>query len=256
MDQYIKDLIKTELQKQTGEFQKKLDQLQKQKGELKQQVYELKKRIDEIEDKVVTHRGEKFYQKQLEKMLSGRHARTKYGFTDVTTDDAIYEIKEWKNYKACFGQLKSYSVGNENKRLCAAFFGQVREDRREEIVELFRNNNMEVYELTDTSEMFRLDNPIEDIEMKLDGQNEQRDEFYNWLDQHIIENKNSFVLLKDISFLYNQININNRDKNKLRKEIEKWILQKYPNIQKSLQYSRLNGIKYRGWKGLQLICDK
>lgn len=82
MESYIKDLIRIELQKQNCELQKRIDELQKQN-------IELKERIDEIEDK---------YQKQLEKIIGDGHTRTKHGFTDVITDDAIDEIKEWEDY--------------------------------------------------------------------------------------------------------------------------------------------------------------
>ena len=152
MEQYIKDIIKDELERNRDNTT--IDKLQKQIEEMRIGMEEMRKQIEEMN---IVHKGEKFYQKQLEKILGGGHVRTKHGITDVTTDDAIYEIKEWKKYKACFGQLKSYSIGNENKRLCAAFYGQIKPERRSEIVELFTSNNMEVYEVTDAAEMNRLD---------------------------------------------------------------------------------------------------
>lgn len=126
--------------------------------ELVSDVSNLQKQIDEINSKLVSHKGEKFYQKHLEKILGSTHQRTKHGITDVTTEDAIYEIKKWINYKQCFGQLKSYSIGNHNKKLCAVFFGEMKEERKKDIIDLFIQNNIEVYEFIDNCDMVRIDN--------------------------------------------------------------------------------------------------
>lgn len=44
-----------------------------------------------------------------------------------------------------FGQLDSYSLGNEDK--CAAFYGETNEEQKQFIIKLFSLNKKEVYEI-------------------------------------------------------------------------------------------------------------
>jgi regulator of replication initiation timing len=118
--------FKKEVFQKFDNLQSQIDNLQSQVDNLNCQVTVLSARKNEI-----------FYQKHLEKLLNGSHQKTKHGYTDITTHDAIYEIKRWNDYKSCFGQLKSYSVGNEHKRLCAAFFGVIPPSKKQEIISLF-----------------------------------------------------------------------------------------------------------------------
>lgn len=138
----IKQELKEELNK---EFEQKLNNLT---IHLQNELIIVKQQLEYALQK----RNEIFYQKQLEKILNGTHKSTKHGITDIFTKDAIYEIKCWKNYKACFGQLKSYYLGNEDKRLCAAFYGEINLEQKHKIIDLFSQNNIEVYEIKECSE--------------------------------------------------------------------------------------------------------
>ena len=130
-------------------YQIKKELKEELKKEFEEKLLKLENELNNVRH-VLEKRNELFYQKQLEKLLNGTHKTTKHGITDIFTNDAIYEIKCWKNYKSCFGQLKSYYLGNEDKRLCAAFYGETNEQQKEKIIDLFSHNKIEVYEIKET----------------------------------------------------------------------------------------------------------
>jgi hypothetical protein len=230
---YILENFKQEVFQKFDNLQLQIDNLQGQVNYLNYQVTILSTRKNEI-----------FYQKHLEKLLNGTHQKTKHGYTDITTHDAIYEIKRWNDYKSCFGQLKSYSVGNEHKRLCAAFFGDTSFSKKQEIISLFSQNNIEVYTFleNDNYKLSRL-NPEIDVENNLIHQ----DSFEKWFDENIVYKEGSILQLKDVCYSFlNQV-VPSRTKTKYKKEIEKFIKYKYPNVNNNMQHSTHNGIKYKGW---------
>jgi hypothetical protein len=69
------------------------------------------------------------------------------------------------------------------------------------------------------------------------------------MDENIIRKDDSVINLKDICELYCGKNTNNHIKNKIKKEVEKWIKTKHKDISPNYQDSRMNNVKYRGWKG-------
>jgi hypothetical protein len=219
--------------------------------ELVSDVSNLQKQIDEINSKLVSHKGEKFYQKHLEKILGSTHQRTKHGTTDVTTEDGIYEIKKWINYKQCFGQLKSYSIGNPNKKLCAVFFGEIKEERKKDIIDLFIQNNIEVYEFIDNCDMVRIDN-CENKKVEETANNE-KNKFERWLDKNICYKEGNILNLKEICEMYLGKIVPSRISSKYRKEIEEWIKQKFKNVNHLYQDTTFNSQKYKGWLDLTFI---
>ena len=93
----------------------------------------------------------------------------------------------------------------------------------------------------------------EEVKIKTDEYRKENNDFYNWLDENIIRKDESIINLKDICELYYGKSTNNHNKNKLKKEIEKWIKTKHKDISSQYQDSRMNNIKYRGWKGLSFL---
>lgn len=324
----IKQEVKQEL---TKEFEEKLNNTFVEIKNLQNELNEVKQQLKYTVEK----RNEIFYQKHLEKLLNGTHKNTKHGITDIFTKDAIYEIKGWKNYKSCFGQLKSYYVGNEDKRLCAAFYGEINEEQKQKITELFSQNKIEVYEITESydgvislkhlnehlnefvkendeeSDFYKwlnenivykesgvlnltetvslylgkeilhskeLSKYKKDIEKYIkekypDLRNEygiitikdkqfrgwknlsitnSNNEFYKWLDENIVYHENSILNLKDICEMYFQKEAHNRDKNRIKILLERWLKVKFPLLDNICKYSRYNGIKYNGWVHLSL----
>uniref|UniRef100_A0A6C0E1N9 Uncharacterized protein n=1 Tax=viral metagenome TaxID=1070528 RepID=A0A6C0E1N9_9ZZZZ len=128
---------------------------------LEDNIYQHELRIKYLEDHlkilmniVTERRNEKYYQTSLEKMLGASHKVTKYGITDISTDDFHLEIKHWNNYKSALGQILSYNH-NDNKRLIVAFFGEC--NRKDDIIQLFQDNFIDVWILHDTPDSIAIE---------------------------------------------------------------------------------------------------
>lgn len=231
-------------------FNSKMDDLQKQIDILKTELYETKSEVLYLKmqlENVFEKKNEIYYQKRLEKLLNGTHKRTKHGVTDIFTTDAIYEIKCWKNYKSCFGQLQSYYLGNEDKRLCAVFYDEIKNDKKNDIVELFTKHNIQVYEIKENNDGIISLNQLNDLNNQcIDN------DFYNWLDKHIEYKEGNVLKLSDTIELYTGKKISSRQLGKYRKELENYIKEKYKNIDFKYNQFMINNIKYKGWKDLYM----
>ena len=108
---------------------------------------------------------------------------------------------------------------------------------KDELVEKLKSNGIKI-EIEETNEHCQENNPLQ-----------------QWLADNIVLKEDCVVNLRDICLLFFCKKINNREKTKVRKEIEKWIVRKYPNIDKSCKESRFNGVKYNGWRGLSINGD-
>ena len=132
---------------------KQLDQF---KSEVFQEISLLRNELNEVKAKFEFYnekKSEQYYQKKLEKLLDGTHTKTKHGIVDIITKDAIYELKSWNNYKQVVGQLKAYSLEKQsNKRLCAVFFGECKEQKKSDIIDFLVLENIEVYEVYEDDE--------------------------------------------------------------------------------------------------------
>lgn len=182
--------------------------------------------------------------------MDGKHQTTKHGITDIFTKDSIYEIKCWKNYKACFGQLKSYHVGNEDKRLCGVFYGDVKEEQKQNILDLFIQNQIDVYEINENSE------GIITLTQLTKSKENYQNEFYNWLDKNIEYKEGSILKLKDLCELYlDKHYIHSKELSKYKIDIENYIKVKYKNIKYKYGIITINNKQYRGWINLKIIHD-
>lgn len=233
------------IQKQNEYLQKEFNDLQKELGIIKTQNENFQKEIKETIEDLAERRKEQYYQRYLEKLFSAKHKKNKHGITDITTDTQIIEIKHWKAYKSALGQLISYKQSDSEKLLEVYFFGTYNKNK-DSIIELFKQNNISVYELADTPTGIQ----INEIYKYNHNSLEETDDFFNWLEENIIYNEDSVVNLKDICKLYFNKDVSKREKTKCRKEIEKWISKKFTNIDSICKDSRFNGVKYNGWKGI------
>ena len=86
----------------------------------------------------------------------------------------------------------------------------------------------------------------EDIEEEIEEENEES-EFYNWCNDNIIYKENSILKLSDVCELYLGKKVSSRVSTKYKKEIEKFIKDKYKNINNLFQHNTFNGCNYRGW---------
>lgn len=79
-------------------------------------------------------------------------------------------------------------------------------------------------------------------------------DFYNWLDENVIESHNSLLKLKDVCESYlDKKNVNSRLSHRIKLELELWIKSKFENIKYIYADSKFNGERYRGWVGISLI---
>lgn len=194
------------------------------------------KELEELKDK-----NEVYYQRYLEKLLGGSHKVTKYGITDISTDFHHVEIKQWKNFKTCIGQLLSYNF-KDNKQLIAAFFGDYKDKCK--IIELCHSKNIEVWDLMRSGDGIEIEKYH--IQRAVD--------FHCWLDRHIEDSNftTDYVELKLICEMYlNKTNLSSRVTTVYKKEIENFIKNKFPMINWS--YKQLDHLpsRPRGWACLK-----
>jgi len=204
-------------------------------------------------------RNEKYYQTFLEGELGGGHKNTKYGITDITTDAYHVEIKHWCNFKACLGQLHAYNH-NDDKKLIAAFFGDIGASKRENVIDLFRKFDIEVWQLHDIDNGVRIEKFEIDTEPVqcnvVDMQPNFMDmKLFDWFEKRIIYKDRSFMRLKSILICYYDRYdlIGVKSKAKFRKDVESYIQKKYPDIIYTCGKFTINGSSAQGWWNLSLV---
>lgn len=182
---------------------------------------------------------ELYYQRFLEKHFQASHKVTKYGITDITTEEFHIEIKQWRNFKNCLGQLRCYNHG-DNKGLIAAFFGDYKD--KQKVIDLFSAEYIFVWELVQTPSGISIN--------KLSNIKKPGSEFEEWLEKNVIRQDNSIIHLRDICYFYTKVTLPKVEKTKLKELVEHWISTKHKDIKHKCQDSKFNSLKYYGWKGL------
>lgn len=102
---------------------------------------------------------EKYYQALLHKHVGGtREVKCRYGFVDVLTEDAIYEVKCWSCYKNVIGQLVGYESCFKGRKKVAVLFGKPFRDRtkKRHVVELLKSHHIEVWMYDSNDILFEL----------------------------------------------------------------------------------------------------
>jgi IS1 family transposase len=170
------------------------------------------------------------YQEHLESLIQATHKRNLYGVTDITTGDAHIEIKRWSDYKTALGQLIAYNHGERKQDLYVYFFGLYPEHKKEQVVELFKEQGINVNELCINSKTW-----------------------FNTKDEHITifiretlgKKQSSKVHCKDVWDSYNQWCKKRDIKPGKQKVLEQRIEETF-NIEPKRRL-KLNGIPNRGW---------
>ena len=113
------------------------------------EMAQLKARIAELELAVnPTRKAEKHYQNILQRLLPGAKHRQirEVGETDLTTEDANIEIKNFTRFHEVPGQLAKYHMFLPRPRKCAYYFGKVpTKDRLKIIHDLMAESGIEMY---------------------------------------------------------------------------------------------------------------
>ena len=94
--------------------------------------------------------------------------------------------------------------------------------------------------------------PIE-VQLKTNEYREENNDFYNWLDENIEYKQNGLLHLKQLCQLYlNKSKVHSSESCKYRKEIQKYIKEKIPNIKSEYGVVKIDGVTYNGWKNISL----
>ena len=91
--------------------------------------------------------------------------------------------------------------------------------------------------------------PIE-VQVKTNEYRDENNKLVSWLEENIESRQDGITNLKDICMLCFGKEINKKEKNKVKKEVERWLKFKYPSLDPVCKESRSNGIKYNGWRGI------
>ena len=96
--------------------------------------------------------------------------------------------------------------------------------------------------------------PIE-IQVKTNEYRQENNDFYNWLEENVEHKKDCLLQTKDVCEIYlGKLKIHSKELSKYKKEIEKWIKEKFKNVI-NWEYStvKIGDRTYKGWKD---ICIK
>jgi len=216
----------------------KIDILIQQLNNLNCKFEELECQVKDLQQQVEP-KQEKFFQSFLEKEVGGGHKVNKYGITDVSTETMHIEIKPWRLYKHCLGQLTAYNH-MDNKQLVAALYGNVHK-KKDLIIKLFHDHNIQVWELHDIKGNVQIIKHIKTT-----------DNFIAWLEDNVIEKENAVLQLNTICITFLRRKVGPVTTAKYKQQVVNFISNKYKNINSEYQKSSVNGCWYRGWLHLAL----
>jgi len=91
-----------------------------------------------------------------------------------------------------------------------------------------------------------------EIQIKTNEYRQENNEFYNWLEENIQFKEGSVLKLQDTVELFCGKKISSRHLSKYRKEIEKFIKEKFKNIDHEYKQFWFQEIKYKGWQNLEI----
>ena len=141
-----KDLIlTTELQQKNSiieDMKVKMDDMKVKMDDMKEIITDLKLEIAFLKNK----KNEQFYQEIMEKHFNAAHKTLNIGITDITTDDAHYEIKRWSCWKEALAQLQLYNDEDPKEHLYACFFETCTDNHKEKVQNSLNKYNIECLE--------------------------------------------------------------------------------------------------------------
>jgi P4 family phage/plasmid primase-like protien len=97
--------------------------------------------------------------------------------------------------------------------------------------------------------------PIE-INIKTNEYRQENNDFYNWLEENVKYKENEVLQLKEVCQIYLGKNkVHSSFSSKYKKEIEKYIKEKYKNVKWQFDAMWINDKSIRGWKNLTIKDD-
>lgn len=220
------------------------------KDEIKQMKIHFESELKYVKEK----RTEIYYQNFLEKYIKVSHKNTKFGTTDISTENCHIKIKHWKHFKAALGELLSYNH-DDNKELAAYFYGDISDEQKNNIIQLYRDKNVSICEFIDSLDGIQI-NEVLNINKELEN-NVQEYDFYQWLNNKIVFSENHNMSLEEIcsSFLKKK-NVHLSVKFKYRIIIEKFIKENFKENDVEWKYGpilKINEKIFKGWVNLIFV---
>ena len=91
-----------------------------------------------------------------------------------------------------------------------------------------------------------------EVQLKTNEYRQVNNDFYNWLEENIIYKNGSILKLQDTIEIYIGKKISTRQLGKYRKEIEKYIKDKFKNIEWEYKQFWIGDAKHKGWQNLEI----
>jgi hypothetical protein len=76
--------------------------------------------------------------------------------------------------------------------------------------------------------------------------------FLNWLDENIIYSNDSILTISTIIFHFTNKKLASRSLGQYRLHVEKWIKERFKNVNYKYQDTTYHTIKYKGWRNLKI----
>lgn len=111
-------------------------------------------------------KNEDFYQGIMEQHYNATHKTLECGITDVTTNDAHYEIKRWSCWKEALSQLILYNDDDPKEHMYACFFEICGEQQKKKVQSRFAKYNITCLEFREEKNSITLCD-LESGEIKL-----------------------------------------------------------------------------------------
>jgi P4 family phage/plasmid primase-like protien len=90
-----------------------------------------------------------------------------------------------------------------------------------------------------------------EVQIKTNEYRQENNDFYNWLEENIMYKENELLQLREVCQLYlGKIKIHSSVSSKYKKELERYIKEKYSNIKWEYGVVKINDVTYNGWKHL------
>jgi P4 family phage/plasmid primase-like protien len=95
-----------------------------------------------------------------------------------------------------------------------------------------------------------------EVQVKTNEYRQENNDFYNWLEENVENKAGSLLQTKDVCELYLcKTKIHSKESSKYKKEIEKWIKEKFKNLQWEYSTVKIGEKSYKGWKDLSIKED-
>jgi P4 family phage/plasmid primase-like protien len=92
--------------------------------------------------------------------------------------------------------------------------------------------------------------PVE-VQVKTNEYRQENNDFYNWLEENVGLEVGEVLQIKDVCQLYlGKSKVHSKESTKYRKEIEKWVKEKWKGIKWEYGVVKISDGLYRGWKDL------